>query len=387
MIKNIHHETTWIEISESTYAQNLRFFRKLIGEKTELSAVVKANGYGHGWQQIAELAIKYGADSFCVHSLPEAIKLRDAGFQKDILVMGPVPLESLHEVADRKLRLVIFNRETLEKLAEISAATGKSINIHLKLETGTYRQGIAREELPWFLEKITQAPGITLEAVYTHFANIEDTTTHSFAEKQQTLFRQLFEDIRDNGYPHLKRHAACTAAALLFEDTYFDMIRLGIGQYGFWPSRETLVSYKMQHGKNAEKSLLPVLTWKTRVTQLKEVPAESTIGYGRTFKTTRRSRIAILPVGYSDGYDRGLSNQGFVLIRGKQAPVRGRICMNLMMVDVTDIPEVKLFDEAVLIGRQGAEEISADQLAAMCGTIHYEVVSRINREIPRAIVR
>lgn len=377
---------TWVEISESAYAQNLKFFRKRIGAGVELAVVVKANAYGHGWQQIARLAQKHGADSFCVHSLDEALKLRSAGFQQDILIMSHVPLTRLEEAIRGNFRLGMYNREDLIALDAASRRLSIPVRIHLKLETGTYRQGIDADHLPGFLEAIRQMPFVRLEGVYTHFANIEDTTNHDYARLQLTRFREMLQKIQEYGVQPSKQHTACSAAVLLFPETHFNMVRLGISQYGLWPSRETFVSYKIRFTENGEDVLQPVLTWKTRVVQIKTVPAESTIGYGRTYQTTRSTRIAVLPVGYSDGYDRRLSNQSYVLIRGKRAPVRGRICMNLTMVDVTDIPDVCLEDEVVLIGRQGGDQIRADDLADMIGTIHYEVITRINWEIPRIIV-
>ncbi|NOX37447.1 MAG: alanine racemase [Calditrichaeota bacterium] len=377
---------TWVEISESAYVQNLKFFRKRIGTGVELAVVVKANAYGHGWQQIAHLAARHGADSFCVHSLDEALKLRSAGFQQDVLIMSHVPFARLEEAIRGKFRLVIFNQEDLVAVDAASRRLGIPVRIHLKLETGTYRQGIDADHLPGFLDALQQMSFVQLEGVYTHFANIEDTTNHDYAWLQLTRFQEMLQTIRERGVHPLKKHTACSAAILLFPETHFDMVRLGISQYGLWPSRETFVSYKIRFTENGEDVLQPVLTWKTRVVQIKDVPAESTIGYGRTYQTTRPTRIAVLPVGYSDGYDRRLSNQSYVLIRGKRAPVRGRICMNLTMVDVTDIPGVQLEDEVVLIGRQGNEQIRADDLAGMIGTIHYEVVTRINWDIPRIVV-
>lgn len=387
MIERSYLNNTWIELSESAYAHNLKFFRRHIGPETELSVVVKANAYGHGWQSIARLAIKHGADSFCVHSLDEALKLRRSGFQQNILIMGHVLLDRLEDVVRENFRLVVFNRETLSSLNKITNRLNKLVRIHLKLETGTYRQGIDQRELEWFLKQLKKAPRVILEAVYTHFANIEDTTSYDYADFQKYTFNQLVKRIHDAGFTILKKHTACTAAMLLFPDTHMDMVRLGIGQYGLWPSRETFASYQEKNGRDAEKALKPVLTWKARISQIKRVEADNTIGYGRTFRTTRRTRIAVIPVGYSDGYDRGLSNKAHVLIHGKQAPVRGRICMNLMMVDITDIPNVKLEDEVVLIGKQGKEQITADDLATLSGTINYEVVSRINTDIPRIIVK
>lgn len=377
---------TWVEISEEAYAHNLAFFKRKIPDRTEFSVVVKANAYGHGMLEIASLAIKHGVDSLCVHALEEALLLRKSGFSHDILIMGPVPLNRLGEAVKNDFRIGIYNRETLDALSRLTNERKRRARVHLKLETGTYRQGIDLEELPHFLERLKKLPLVRLESVYTHFANIEDTTDHSYAYSQMARFNRMVEQIQVSGFPGVKRHVACSAAILLFTETHFDMVRLGISQYGLWPSRETFVSYKIKHFQNSEDSLRPVLSWKTRVAQIKRVPANQFISYGCTYQTSRESRIAVLPIGYADGYDRGLSNQSYVLIDGRRAPVRGRVCMNFIMVDVTDIAEVLLEDEVVLIGRFGDEIITADYLAQLIGTINYELVTRINWQIPRIIV-
>ena len=377
---------SWIEISRSAYGKNLELFRRLIGPKVELSAVVKANAYGHGILNIAELAIANGADSFCVHALDEALQLRSAGFDQDILVMGHVPLGRLAEAVNADLRLVLYNLASAERLAELAHSVSRPIRVHLKLETGTYRQGVEKEDLDAFLERIDRHPRLDLEGAYTHFADIEDTTSHEYARSQLGRFERMVERLQQATSKPLLRHTACSAASLLFPQTCFEMIRLGIGQYGLWPSKETFLSYRLEHPDEDPQPLHPVLSWKARVSQVKEVPAGCSIGYRRTYQTTRRSRLAILPIGYSDAYDRRLSNQAHVLIRGRRAPVRGRICMNLTMVDVTDIPGVELEDEAVLIGRQGEEVIHASHLADLSGTIAYEVVARLSSALPRFLV-
>ena len=377
---------TWVELSASAYAGNIRYFRRMTGKRPEFSVVINANAYGHGWQSIARLAVKNQVDSFCVHSLDEALRLRRAGFHQNILIMGHVPLGRLEAVVEAGFRIVVYNRETLEQLHHIAENSFRLARVHLKLETGTYRQGIDLEDLDWFIRRLKHTPRVLLEAVYTHFADIGDGIGQDYAEYQRYSFQQQVRMIQKAGFPILKKHAACTAAILLFPETHFDLIRLGIGQYGLWPSAETRQAYREKNGGKAGDALKPVLSWKTRISQIKTVPADNTVGYGRTFTTARDSRIAVLPVGYADGYDRQLSNRGQVLIRGRRAPVCGRICMNLMMVDVTDIPDVSLEDEVVLIGRQGREQISADDLAELCGTINYEVIARINSELPRIIV-
>ncbi|MBN2365489.1 MAG: alanine racemase [Calditrichaeota bacterium] len=377
--------TSWVEISEKAYAHNLNFFKSRLSPDTEFSVVVKSNAYGHGFLEIASLAIKYGADSFCVHSLDEAICLRKSGYNQEILIMGPVLLDRLPEVLENRFRLVLYNLEAIDKLKKLTDKNGRTVKLHLKLETGTYRQGIEEKSLPVFLKKLNQNPRLQLDGVYTHFANIEDTTNHEYAFRQLDLFTRMAKIVKNEGFADVKLHAACSAAVLLFPETHFDMVRLGISQYGLWPSRETFVSYKIKHSANGIDVLQPVLSWKARIGQIKPVPPSQNIGYGGTYQTTRESRLAILPIGYADGYDRGLSNQSYVLINGQRAPMRGRVCMNLIMVDITDIPEVNLEDEVILLGKSGNSRISADQLANLCGTINYEFVTRIGPSIPRII--
>ncbi len=384
-----HHGTrynTWVELSEAAYAHNLRFFRQRLGSQVELAAVVKANAYGHGWRHIAHLAAKHGADSYCVHSLEEALDLRGAGFQQDILIMGHVPLTRLEEAVQADLRLMVCNLETLRALDTATRSLGRPCRVHLKLETGTYRQGVDGAELRALLAELRACPELHLEGVYTHFANIEDTTRHAFAEAQEERFQTMVKELAEAGFQDLLQHAACSAASLLFPTTHLGMARLGIGQYGLWPSRETLLSYQLLHQTEGVRVLRPMLTWKTRVSQIKPVPAGSFVGYGCTYQTTRDSRLAILPVGYSDGYDRLFSSRAHVLVGGRRAPVRGRICMNLTMVDVTDIPGVALEDEVVLLGRQDSQEVTAEDLAGWASTIPYEVVARIRPGIPRLLV-
>lgn len=385
------HLNTWVEVSAAAYAHNLRFFRQRIGAGVELSAVVKSNAYGHGLEVIAPLAVRHGADSFCVHALDEALALRRAGFSQPILVMGHVPLLRLGEALEHDLRLVLYNPETLARLDErtVSMSRGpkaRPVRVHLKLETGTYRQGVDEAGLPALLAALGARPQVVLEGAYTHFADIEDTTDHTYAHAQLERFQRMVATVKAAGHADLRLHAACSAATLLFPSTHLDMVRLGVSQYGLWPSKETYVSYLEHHGRTAAGVLRPVLSWKTRVSQVKSVPADGFIGYGRTYQTTRDSRIAVLPVGYADGYDRKLSNRGAVLIGGRRAPVRGRVCMNLTMVDVTDIPDVALEDEVVLLGRQGEREVSAEAIAGLVGTIPYEIVSRISPTIPRLVV-
>ena len=373
---------SWVEVDRKALEANLRAFRKRIG-KAKLCMVVKANAYGHGIVPVANIANENEVDWFGVATLDEAEILRQAGINKTILILGYVNMKHLAEVVKQGYHLTVFNFEALQRLSAITKRFGKKAHIHLKLETGTHRHGIMEKDILTFGDYLNEHPELLVAGASMHFANIEDTTDHTYAMKQIDRFEHLVGRLEADGIHPKIRHTACTAATILFTKTYFDMVRLGIGAYGCWPSRETFVSAKE---RKAGMSLRPALTWKTVIGQIKEVPTGSAIGYGGTYKTTRPTRIAILPMGYYEGYDRGLSNGAYVLIRGKRGPVRGRVCMNVMMVDVTDIPEARLEDEVVLLGSQGEETIPAEQMASWAGTINYEILSRINPELPRILV-
>lgn len=362
----------------------MRQFRRLAGKKSLLLAMVKANAYGHGMIPIARLAIETGADWLGVHSLEEGICLRRESLTCPILVSGYVPLNRLEEAVEGGLRLTVYNRESVRKLKSICRRLGKSVRLHLKVETGTYRQGIPLRNVFSFADEIRKGKGLILEGISSHFANIEDTTDHSYARYQKKNFQEVIDELEAGGFDIPIKHMSCTAAAILFPETYFNMIRTGIGIYGLWPSKETYLSCLLQ--KRRPLSLKPVLTWKARIAQIKKVPSGSLIGYGCTYKTTRKTTLAVVPVGYYDGYSRRLSNQSYVLVKGIRAPLRGRVAMDFIVIDVTDIPGVKQEDEVVLIGRNGEEAVTADFLASLEGTINYEIVTRINPGIPRIIV-
>ncbi len=254
------------------------------------------------------------------------------------------------------------------------------------METGTARQGLEGARLRQLLDELPMLQGCLAEGIYTHFANIEDTTRHDYARDQMRAFREVVDGARRRGLRFPVVHSACSAAALLFPETYGDMVRIGISQYGLWPSKQTYLSYRLAHPDQPDDGPRPVLSWRCRISQIKDVPADRYVGYGCTYLTTRPTRLAVLPVGYSDGYDRGLSNVGYVLINGRRAQIRGRICMNLTMVDVTDIPDVQVEDEVVLLGPQNGAALGADDVAELAGSINYEVVAQIRPGIPRFVV-
>lgn len=372
----------WIEIDRAALLRNLKGFRAMVGPGVRLMPVVKSNAYGHGSAEVAAILAARDTDLwFGVNSLDEVLQLREGGIKLPVLALGHVPLARLGEAVDADLRLTVYNAETVRALARLK--TRRKVRLHLKLETGTNRQGV---DLPGALRiagLIARSPRLALEGCSTHFANIEDTTSPVYPNAQIARYRKIMDALRAKGHDPKINHVACTAAALVFPEARLQLVRLGIGLYGLWPSRETMLSLRE---RNSTFDLAPVLSWKTRVAQVKTVAAGSYIGYGCTYRATRKTKLAILPVGYNEGYDRKLSNTAHVLIKGKRAPVRGRVCMNLCMADVTDIPGVRLEDEVVLLGAQGKERISAEQLAAWIGTINYEVVTRINPALPRIVV-
>jgi len=374
----------WVEIDRSALTHNIRQFRRLIGKKRKFLATVKANAYGHGMLEVSQTAVAAGADWLGVQSLEEGVLLREKGFTCPILVLGYVPFEGLKDAVAHELRLTVYNFETLDRLAQACRQLRRKANLHLKIETGTYRQGITEEDVLSFARKAREFPELVLEGISSHFANIEDTTDHSYAQNQLDTFKKVLRMLEKNKIEILLKHMSCSASAILFPDTYFDMVRAGISIYGLWPSKETFLSCRLQ---NREPLLLrPVLSWKTRVAQVKKVPRGAFIGYGCTYRASRETTLAVIPVGYYDGYDRRLSNSSYVLVKGKRAPLRGRVCMDFILADVTDIPGVEVEEEVVLLGKDGEESITANDLASLVGTINYEIVARINPLIPRIVI-
>lgn len=373
----------WVEVSRSALAHNLNQFRRLLSEDTALMAVVKSNAYGHGLVETARIAEEEGADWLGVNEFDEGRRLRKAGLTSPVLVLGAVAEAAWPDMARLGLSAVVYDEAAIEAAHEATRDGERSIGLHLKIETGLHRQGVKAARALELARKIHGSPGLRLEGMSTHFANIEDTTDHRYAMLQIRRFREACELFEAEGLLPALRHAACSAAALVLPETHFSMIRMGISFYGLWSSKETFLSV-LQRG-DATANLIPAMTWKTRIAQIKCLPVDAPIGYGCTEKTTHETTLAVLPVGYYDGYDRGFSNRGQVLVRGKRCYVRGRICMNMCMIDVSHVSDVKVGDEVVLLGAQGDEEITADFLAGQLDTINYEVVTRVVESLPRIV--
>jgi alanine racemase len=377
----------WCEVSEAALANNMAAFRARTGPDVRLGVVVKSDAYGHGLVLASRAFLAAGADWLIVNSLGEAEALRAAHIDAPIYIVGHVPPASARRLVATGARAIVYDPEVLRAFSAAAVAAGCRVPVHIKIETGNHRQGL---ELPDALALGVLAaslPGITLEGISTHYADIEDTTDRSFAELQLQRFRDAEAAFARAGLPLAVPNTANSAATLLQPATHGGLVRVGIAAYGLWPSRETLVSALAGVGDGGWGGFLPqlqpALAWRARLAQVKDVPRGAWIGYGRTFRATHAMRIAIVPVGYHEGYDRRLSNLGHVLIHGERAPVRGRVCMNMMMVDVTDIPDAREGSIATLLGVDGAERVTAEDLAGWMQSINYEVVARIHPVMPR----
>lgn len=380
------HPLQWFELSCAALRKNVDAIARLAGRDRQVAVCVKANAYGHGLSEIVALLCDCKrVDYVTVHSLDEAIACRNAGWQKRLMLLGPVATRQIALLSELDVEPLIFDRETLAAVGKLSDKIKRPIRTHLKLETGTGRQGISTRELPTFAALYKKYRYLRRPyGAAMHFANIEDTTSHEYAEEQLRRFQQMLAKLEKLGIKPQIRHTASSAALILFDKTRLELVRPGLAMYGHWPSKETYLSYRMEGGKN--DLFHSVLSWKTRITQLKQLPGDSFIGYGCTYKTNSATKIAILPIGYADGYPRSLSNQGHVLIHGKRASVRGRICMNLTIVDVSEIKRVRLGDEVTIIGTDGNEKITAEMLADWGGTINYEILARLSPLVVRKVV-
>jgi len=378
---------TWVEVKNSAIQHNLKQFQKITSKKAKIMAVVKSNAYGHGMVEIAKLAVKTKADWLGVVNLAEALILCRAKIKKPIFILSFWPLNSQVEQGIKyNIDFPVYTLGQAKFLSKTAQKIKKQANIHIKIDTGASRIGILPAQVPAFIKKIIQLPGLKLRGIFTHYADAE-SKNQSYTDQQTAKLKKIVNDLKKSGFKIPFIHAGCSASTINNPDTFFNLVRIGISLYGFWPSIETK---ELAEKKKLKISLKPALTWQTRIIQIKQVGKNTSIGYDKTFKTKKKTKLAILPIGYWDGYSRLLSNpspvnsgKGEVLIRGKRCPVLGRICMNLTIIDISKLNKVRINDKVVLIGKQGKQEITAEEIARKTKTINYEVVTRINPLIPR----
>ncbi len=384
------HLRTWIEIDRRALRHNTEQFLNIIPRDARFMAVVKSNAYGHGLVHVAKaLCTMFGGSTskhtskhwFGVDSIVEALVLRREGIKNPILVLGYTLPGRIPEAAVGDSTLTVSSFEALRMLA----AAPKRPSFHIKIDTGMHRQGFLSGDIFKLLRMLKRFK-LSPQGVYTHFASAKDPENPNYTLAQLVCFRDVISTFERAGFHGLIRHAAASGGTLLFPESHFDMVRVGMGMYGYWPSSESKISFLTREFKNKKfKSLKPVLTWKTIVSEVKEIPAGSYVGYDGTERVTKPTKIAVLPIGYWHGFDRGLSSIGEVLIREGRCRVLGRVSMDMTVVDATDIPHVRAGDEAVLIGRQRKGAIGADETAEKIMTTPYEFLTRLNPLIERII--
>ena len=370
----MNFDNTYVKIDLDVIESNFNAIRAKAG--VDVMAVVKADAYGHGAIQVTRL-LQDKCAFFGVSSILEAIELRQAGIYNPILILGHTPIAAFPVLVQAEIRPTIYHYDAALALSKAAVAQGKTAAFHIAVDTGMSRIGFqATEESADICARMAQLPNLHAEGLFSHFATADcEDLTRSHA--QTALFDRFYDMLKQRGVEIPVRHMDNSAGLMNF-DNHYHMVRSGIVTYGMYPSSDVNMD---------DLHIKPALQWISRITHLKTLPAGREISYGGTFVTTRETRVATVPVGYADGYRRSLSDKFYVLIRGKRAPILGRVCMDQMMVDVTDIPDVTPRDQVVLVGRSGDEEITMEQIAAAADSFNYEFVCGISRRVPRIYSR
>lgn len=363
---------TYATVNLSALAHNLSCIHGYLSPGCEIMAIVKANAYGHGAIEIAQALARENVGRFAVASLEEGISLRQAGLSTPIVVLGALFAQQLADLVAHRLTPVVSDGSLLPALAQAARSYPSPYPIHLKIETGMGRLGFSPDELRPLLDNPLLRSALHVEGLMTHLADADGTDT-AFTERQLGVFQAILEQVRRRGLPLPLVHTANSAAIIRFPESHYSLVRPGIMLYGYHTLPTSMPAPDLQ----------PVLSLHTTIAHLRTIPRGGTISYNRTFIAKRPTRIAILPIGYADGYSRRLSNCGSVLIQGRRAPIIGLVCMDMIMVDVTDIPPVEIGETVTLIGRQGGSAIWADEIADWTGTIPYEILCGIGARVPR----
>ncbi|MFW5974608.1 MAG: alanine racemase [Bacteroidota bacterium] len=376
--------TSYIELSKSALNNNIEYMKAKAGDKARYSMVIKGNAYGHGIEDILPLVEACGVDHFSVFSVEEAkMALRVKKEFCDLMIMGFIDDDSLDWAIENDISFFVFTMERLRAVEQAAKRTKKPARIHVELETGMHRTGFTQKQLPEVIDVLkANSKTIFLEGICTHFAGAESPENFGRIINQIKTYKQTERWFQEQGLEPAYRHMASSAGVLNFPDSAMDLVRVGISNYGFWPSNETRILH-FEHGTTPYDPLKRVLSWKSKVMSVNHVDEGEYVSYGTSYLTNRKSKIATVPVGYGYGFSRLLSNMGHVLINEKRVPVVGAVNMNMMVVDVTDLPNVKVDDEVVLIGDQGDKTISVSSFSDMNNSMNYELLTRLPRDIPR----
>jgi alanine racemase len=370
---------SYIEISKENLLHNFSAIKSLVKNNVKTVAVIKANAYGHGQNEVAQI-LEDVADYFQVDDLQELELLRKVS-KKSTLVLGYVAKDEMKRALELEGILGVYDCKQIDFLNSIAAENDVIAKVHIKIDASLGRQGVLISEIENVIAKIKECKNIAVLGIYSHFANIEDTSDFSHAQKQIDVFSRAVSIFKENGFENLETHMSASSGIMVWESDKgsSSLIRPGISIYGMWPSEDL----KNRYEKSIE--LKPVIKWVTHIAQVKTVPENYSIGYGLTYVTDKPTKIAVIPQGYSDGYDRGLSSLGEVLIKGQRCRILGRVAMNMFVVDVTHLENIQAEEEVVLLGCQGNEQITAEEIAEKIGTINYEITTRISPLLPKII--
>lgn len=372
--ERLAYESKWVEVDLDAFKYNMRKIREKVGPDRRIAAVIKANAYGHGVEQAARVLIENGADQFAVAVLNEALELRKTQPDKDILVLGNMPFGSEEVSINAGLQHTVTSFEKAKLLSEAAGRLGKTAKVHIKLDTGMTRLGFQMNmESVEEVLRISELPGLYIEGIFTHFARA-DEEDKTWAERQYGKYTWFVKELEKQGLEIPVKHVSNSAAIMEMPETYNVMVRPGIILYGIYPSDEV---------KPGELDIRPVMSWKARITHVKMLPEDRQISYGGKYKAHEGQIIGTVAIGYADGFTRAQSGKAEVLYKGERVKILGNICMDQCMIDLTAHPEAAVGDVVTLMGSDGDETITADDVAARYGTIGYEVVCAVNRRVPR----
>ncbi len=376
--------TSWIELDRTALNKNIQYIKGSVPNDTRFSMVIKGNAYGHGIEDILPMIEECGVDHFAVFSVAEAMRAQKVKKDAcDLMIMGFVG-DDYHEWAiENDVSFFVFTEERLKAALHAAKKYDKPARVHVDVETGMYRTGFPSERLPMVIDMLRNNPDdLQLEGLCTHFAGAENASNFDRVNDQIRRYEKAYELFCSEGIEPRYRHIACSAGVFNFPDHTMDLVRVGIASYGFWPSEETKMRHMVDHDLDKDP-LDRVLSWKSNILSINDVPEGAYISYGKSYLTNRQSKVATVPVGYGYGFSRNLSNNGHVLVNGKRVSVVGAVNMNMMVIDVTDLPDVKIGDEVVMIGSQGDMTITVSSFGDMNNSMNYELLARLPQHIPR----